>query len=1097
MLERDAELETIDALLTSAPDGRGFGLVIEGEAGIGKSSLIRVACERARDRGFETLAARGGALERDFGYGVVRQLFEPRMLRASPNERDALLAGAAGLAAPIVAGGDVSAAGAAGSPDAPFAGQHGLYWLAENLASSQPLLLMVDDAHWADLPSLRFLAYLARRLDGVPAGFLVGVRTGEPGSPTELLDELRGEPLVEVLRPDRLSEAAVGHLIREQISDAADPDFCRACHVTTGGNPFLLSELVTAVSRGQLGPSAESAGRVRELGPDAISRSVFVRLSRLSPEATAVARAVAVLDVDSDVRHVAGLAGLATEVALAAAAELEQAEILVGSRPLAFVHPILRGAVYGDLGAAEREVLHSRAARILEGAGATERAAAHLLLTEPAGDGWVAEALTLAAEAAISRGAPDTAVRLLERALAESPASAPARAHYLLGTAHQLLGRPSAADWLRRAMIESEESQLRWQAARRLARQFNIRAQHREAVTTLEDVLDEQRAADPKRALATEAEIAIFGAFPDESARDAGARVERVAAERPGDSTEARMILVALAFHRALAMNGTADEVADQVLKALADGRFIELLPDTSTAFWGCAALIWAGRPDDARVLSDSLLGHARETGGAIWVSAAASWRSLAAFALGDLRDAEAYAHESLDNAPGNFPLAQVGIAGFLAESLVLRGELEAADATLAASGYADEPPPLNALSLYLLRARILVRLEQRRCDDAVRDAGAILLSEQQRGGLIPGMRLPAALALHAAGQFDSAQALVQRELDAAERWGVAGYTAAALRTLAMLEGGSSGIDRLRQAVGIVEGTPFRLELALSLTEYGAALRRDNQRRAARDPLERGMETAHRCGATVLADRAQEELRATGARPRSLVLSGVDALTPSERRVAQMAASGMANREIAQALFVTKKTVETHLRHVFQKLDLSARTELAAALEETPTFADPEAPPGDLVRPVVVAVAFVEVVGRGDSDELYEKIVRRELAAFSGSQAKPAGGRRVLTFDSATQAVRCVQRLTACVASEVGLQLRGGVHCGELEFSDDAVRGLAADVAKRVTALAAPGEVLCTGTVADVAVGSEIPLADRGSVELEGLPGEWRIYSAT
>jgi DNA-binding NarL/FixJ family response regulator len=144
--------------------------------------------------------------------------------------------------------------------------------------------------------------------------------------------------------------------------------------------------------------------------------------------------------------------------------------------------------------------------------------------------------------------------------------------------------------------------------------------------------------------------------------------------------------------------------------------------------------------------------------------------------------------------------------------------------------------------------------------------------------------------------------------------------------------GGSEGIELLGEATEILGGTRARLQHAEALLEYGAALRRANFRKDAREPLREALELAHRCGAVALEERARTELAATGARPRKAVFTGVESLTPSELRVARMAAEGMTNREIAQALTVTAKTVETHMRHVFQKLDVERRTELAGAL---------------------------------------------------------------------------------------------------------------------------------------------------------------------
>jgi DNA-binding CsgD family transcriptional regulator len=173
---------------------------------------------------------------------------------------------------------------------------------------------------------------------------------------------------------------------------------------------------------------------------------------------------------------------------------------------------------------------------------------------------------------------------------------------------------------------------------------------------------------------------------------------------------------------------------------------------------------------------------------------------------------------------------------------------------------------------------------------------------------------------------------LAREELELARAWGAPRALGRALRVVGLVESGRQGIERIRESVAVLEHSPARLEQAYAVTDLGAALRRGNRRAEAREHLRSGLELAQRCGATRLAERAHEELVAAGARPRRLVMSGVESLTPSERRTAGLAAEGLTNKEIAQALFVTPRTVEMHLSNAFRKLDISARTQLPAAL---------------------------------------------------------------------------------------------------------------------------------------------------------------------
>ena len=242
LLERTGELEAIRSLLDRCVAGEGAVLIVEGPPGIGKTALLESAraLALAPDAGVRVLSARGGELEREFAHAVVRELFERPLAELAGPERAELLAGAAGLAGPVLAP-EEGAAVVVG--DQPFAVVHGLYWLTANLARRGPVLLVVDDAHWCDRPSLRFLAYLARRLEGLRVAILLGARAREPEGEGDLLGQIASEPVTHVLAPAPLSVAAVGELVQTSLG-SPDERFVLACHDATGGNPFLACELL-------------------------------------------------------------------------------------------------------------------------------------------------------------------------------------------------------------------------------------------------------------------------------------------------------------------------------------------------------------------------------------------------------------------------------------------------------------------------------------------------------------------------------------------------------------------------------------------------------------------------------------------------------------------------------------------------------------------------------------------------------------------------------------------------------------------------------------------------------------------------------------
>ena len=302
LLERERELAVLERCLAATCGGRGMAVVVEGPAGIGKTTLLRAGRILAGARGVSALSARGTPLEQDFSYGVVRQLYE-RFSLAGGAEYGELATGAATLA--LRAFTDVEPTLRLSPEDASFSTLHGLYWLTANLASRAPLLLLVDDCHCADAASLRFLAHLAS-MDGLPALVLATVRAGDRATVPELLDEFR-VLAGETVRPLPLGPAAAARVVRTRLGTATD-GFCRSCHRATGGNPLLLQSLVAGFAADGGDPGDAAAARVQEYGAESVARLLVRRLALLPAGADAFVRALAVLGDGSPLRHVATLA---------------------------------------------------------------------------------------------------------------------------------------------------------------------------------------------------------------------------------------------------------------------------------------------------------------------------------------------------------------------------------------------------------------------------------------------------------------------------------------------------------------------------------------------------------------------------------------------------------------------------------------------------------------------------------------------------------------------------------------------------------------------------------------------------------------------
>src|SRR5579859_1721461 len=434
LLERDEALGAIESVLQAAGAGSGLALLIIGHPGMGKTRLYEASLDGARRRRLRVLRAAGTELEQNLAFGVAAQVARASLADLKPRDRKAILEGTPGLLQALLGSGLLESE----SELAPsLAVTHALFSLVADALEAAPGLLAIDDLHWTDPASLEFVLYLLQRLDELPLSVVMTMRPGMHEEVRDLLDLVAGHRSVQVEALTPLGSAAVGRLVRDALGSRADGDLVEVCEQATASNPFYLHELLLALrdeSRLDAGQLAEHA---RSLAPDAVTRSVRVRVGRLGPDAGALARAVAVLGEDVPLRQAAALAELEVSRAGRAADALASVEVLLAREPLRFVHPLVRHSIERDIPASQLASRHLEAARLLDREHADpERVAAHLLVGRAQGDQWAVERLRTAAREASARGAARSAVRYLERALDEPP-SAGARGEVLaeLGTA--------------------------------------------------------------------------------------------------------------------------------------------------------------------------------------------------------------------------------------------------------------------------------------------------------------------------------------------------------------------------------------------------------------------------------------------------------------------------------------------------------------------------------------------------------------------------------------------------------------------------------------------------------------------------------------
>ncbi|MFG2602960.1 ATP-binding protein [Streptomyces sp. NPDC048514] len=878
--ERDAEIATVvQALDVLCADQSSAGslLVFRGEAGLGKTALLHETRRIAERRGCTVWSARGAETLRSVPFNVVRQLLQPALLSLLPEEAREYLGDWYDIAGPALGIVDPQE----GSPDPQYVCD-GLVAAVRRLARREwPLVLLVDDAHWADQETLRWLAAFAERLQDLSVLVVVARRPGEVGGESARhLDAVAAAADRPVNNLSALTPDATAGITRATVGRHADDAFCREVWAVTAGNPYDAVELLAKVQDSELQPVEAQAAELRGLNRAARGGGLVARLKGLGLEATRFAWAAAILGTNITVDMVARLATMDDDLARHCAERLCGSRILTEPDPasgaehedgeLEFVHPLIATAVYNSIPPGVCTAMHGVAAQIITelGRGAAE-AARHLLKVHPDDDEELVEQLREAAREHLAVGAPDAARRCLERALEEPPRPAVhAQVLYELGCATLLTAPAVTIDHLQSALgMPGLDGDDRVNAVVRLSQALLHNDQTEEAVRTVESEAA-RHDAGPVRMRLQAFQYMLEGIHGDTvtTARPLG--LSELARTCVGRDNAERALLILRGFE-AMTHGENAAEVIELCDRALVNGRLAPGLGWTDPE-WGVELLMMLGSSyayADRLDRAESLFAEARRVyTGAGWrgghLSLANAFLGLAYRRQGRLKDAEATLREGLalaERVGRRLPLYWSSTCG-LVDTLLARGRVEEAWAIARQYGFAPPYPSTIVLpDIRSVRGRLLLAVG--RTEEGIDELEAAEKTAVSRGGHNPVL---------APWSIDLAKALAGRDparaaqlaADArrqAERFGTDTAIGEALRCAAALETGQRAVALHAQAVTYLEASPCQYEHAAARVGYGIAA-------GSAAEVNRGLDLARACGADGLVAQAREALQTGRAR---------------------------------------------------------------------------------------------------------------------------------------------------------------------------------------------------------------------------------------
>jgi DNA-binding CsgD family transcriptional regulator len=929
LLEREVETDLVAGALRSALKGNGSLVLIGGGLGNGKSALLKALPSVGGAARTRVLRASGSPLEEGHAFGVVRQLLDPVLGKVTSETRDRWLDGTAGLARTVFAD-DFPTGAAAPQVAVGRAVLLGLVSLVERLAAARPLLVLIDDLHWVDEPSLRFLGHLAGRVDRLPVLLVATARDGELHADRQPIRRIT-RAAAHALRPRALSPTGTAALLRKHFG-SVDERFAVACHDLTEGSPLVLRALSVEMSHRGIAPSEDQVGVVRALRPAQLRDRMITSFRTLPEPAHEFAKALAFLGDQAELPLVGELSGLDEGVAEEVARGLRRVGVLAAGARVSFAHPFMREAVEEALAVEDREAMRRRAVRLLHDTGTPpEHVALHLLpITEPQG-AWATGTLRAAADVAMGRGAPEVAARYLRRALLETSHDGEDRAVVLLDLAEveRSFDRAAAIRHVAYALALLTSPRDRAAAAVRFVPTMAgnaplfVRREIREISRELGDP-DQLTGVDRELALGLEAWSRYSGVRDARELEGTRARLDALGPEPRMDTSAERELVTVLLYGGMLTARPRAAEIArlaEEVLKS-------EPAPLTrahTTMPLLAGTLIATDTVGGVSAWLDLALEQATTRNASVERALVRIEQAMVLLRSGHLAEAraavtDAVAVDVLDWSRSN-PTTAVVAVGVAIES---RDAVLTERLLRTGSGWTDHPAVAAAFGI-LQGSAAAWRGELPLAIEMLLDCGWALDRLGWRNPVSMPWRTSVALLYQRVGKVEAGIDLAEEELVLAEAWGAPGGVGRALRVLGALTTGDRGLELSRDAVAVLELSANRLELGKALLQLGRRLRMAG-RPEAEEHLGRCVRLATECGAPTLAERARVESGGTVSKVER------STLTKGERRVALMAAGGRANLEIADALQVSARAVEKHLTNSYRKLGIRRRSDLEEAL---------------------------------------------------------------------------------------------------------------------------------------------------------------------